>query len=302
MIYLIGGDNYFQSRTFVGQLSEGYKKSGLTLKTAYINDEINYDLLLSSMDSVGLFGENCFYLIKGFEEANKLKQEQLEQILKHKNEEIIIWSRGPLDKRTRIYKLVQQKGKIESFENPKGLEITKWIKRYDVENNLGLDTWMISELVNRFSNNFSVLFNEIEKLRSLRDEGIKIDRRIFDIIISSTVDTNVWELVDTLGSINNLRGLEKLDSLLKVFDYEYLVALILRQIRLLYLGASFKNKQDLVAAGVHPYVAEKVLRQSNNLTLEKLKKLYQKLVDMEIAVKTGKIDKSLALDLLIIAI
>ena len=50
--------------------------------------------------------------------------------------------------------------------------------------------------------------------------------------------------------------------------------------------------------GLHPFVVKKTFEQANNFTLENLKKIYNKLLDLEIAVKTGRTDSKTALDML----
>jgi len=46
-------------------------------------------------------------------------------------------------------------------------------------------------------------------------------------------------------------------------------------------------------------VAEKGLRQSQNFSMEQLETIYRKLLETDLAIKTGQMDQVLALDLLI---
>jgi DNA polymerase III delta subunit len=49
----------------------------------------------------------------------------------------------------------------------------------------------------------------------------------------------------------------------------------------------------------HPYVIKKTVRQAGNFSLGDLKKIYQKIFQVDVGIKTGKIDPEVALDLLI---
>ena len=50
---------------------------------------------------------------------------------------------------------------------------------------------------------------------------------------------------------------------------------------------------------MHPYVAEKLAKQTRSFTLEQLETIYRALQDYDFKMKTGQIEPILALDLLI---
>ena len=51
--------------------------------------------------------------------------------------------------------------------------------------------------------------------------------------------------------------------------------------------------------GLHPYVIKKSSWQLKNFSLDQLKKIYQKLLQIDTRLKTGQIDSQTAFDLLI---
>jgi DNA polymerase-3 subunit delta len=53
-----------------------------------------------------------------------------------------------------------------------------------------------------------------------------------------------------------------------------------------------KNRIEL-----HPFVLEKILRISQKFKIEELRKIYQRIFNFDLAIKTGKIEPDLALDL-----
>jgi len=54
--------------------------------------------------------------------------------------------------------------------------------------------------------------------------------------------------------------------------------------------------------GMHPYVAKKSLMQARQFGKEKIKKIYSKLVDLDLSVKTGKGNFESALEELILSL
>ena len=83
--------------------------------------------------------------------------------------------------------------------------------------------------------------------------------------------------------------------------------MIARQFRILslvkYLQSLGKSSSEITQRlRLHPFVVRKALSHSRNFTIEHLRKLYQKLVRTDLAVKEGRFDGKLALDLFIAAL
>jgi DNA polymerase-3 subunit delta len=53
---------------------------------------------------------------------------------------------------------------------------------------------------------------------------------------------------------------------------------------------------------MHPFVVRKTYEQANKFTSRELKKIYQKIFQVDLSIKTGKIDPTTALDFLIVSI
>jgi DNA polymerase-3 subunit delta len=87
----------------------------------------------------------------------------------------------------------------------------------------------------------------------------------------------------------------------------YLITMFIRQFRNLLLVKSLAEKGVLnyelaKKTGLHPFVAKKTSDQARNFSAEGLKKIYTKLLDMDISIKTGKITAKMALDMLVMSV
>ena len=49
----------------------------------------------------------------------------------------------------------------------------------------------------------------------------------------------------------------------------------------------------------HPYVIKKTIQQARSFSLSELKKIYQKIFQVDLGIKTGKIEPETALDLFV---
>ena len=70
-----------------------------------------------------------------------------------------------------------------------------------------------------------------------------------------------------------------------------------------FLLNQFRNlliiKQSPKNSGLHPFVVQKSSYLCNQFSIEQLKKIYQKIFQVDSDIKTGKIEPELALDLLL---
>ncbi len=51
--------------------------------------------------------------------------------------------------------------------------------------------------------------------------------------------------------------------------------------------------------GIHPYAAKKILTVLNKFDVQELKIVYQKALDLDVGLKSGKVDPRLGLELII---
>lgn len=145
------------------------------------------------------------------------------------------------------------------------------------------------------------------RLRSAwNDEITETD---IDLLVKSKVEANIFETIDALASKNKKRALELLHNQLeKGDDPFYIFSMYVYQFRnLLKIGGFYfqgiSNQYEIAKlAKLHPFVAQKGIAQLQGFTLGQLKKIYKKLGEMDLQIKTGKIDIILALDKFVVSL
>ncbi len=87
----------------------------------------------------------------------------------------------------------------------------------------------------------------------------------------------------------------------------YLLTMFIRQFRnlliikdLLEKGISYYELPR--KTGLHPFVVKKTWEQAKNFSLESLKRVYAKLLEVDLAIKKGKIEPATALDIFVMSI
>jgi len=119
-------------------------------------------------------------------------------------------------------------------------------------------------------------------------------------------EANIFALTDAIATGRGEQALELMHRLLsdKNQDPFSIFGMIVRQFRLLLLAKEHfitkGNRDGLASAlGVHAYPAQKAAQQAQAFSLEDLERIYRNLAELDLKIKTGRIDMLLALDLFI---
>jgi DNA polymerase-3 subunit delta len=199
----------------------------------------------------------------------------------------------------------QKNAHVKAFEEPPARDLPGWIRARVKAKGGTFESGAVEELALHVGADLRLLDNEIDKLMLYRN-GHSI--RVTDVrtLVASVHESDVFALVDALGHREAGAALKLLHAQI---DHNaapgYLLSMIVRQFRLLLqikdLGARGKTldaaREQLK---LHPYVAEKTWKQALNFTMPQLQAIYQRLLDTDVAIKTGRSEPVVALDLLIV--
>jgi DNA polymerase-3 subunit delta len=124
-------------------------------------------------------------------------------------------------------------------------------------------------------------------------------------LVAYVAEADIFEMVDALGRRDIRRATALLHRMLDEGKAPlYLLAMIVRQFRIMIqvkelasLGANPDETSKRLR--LHGYVVKKALAQARNFSFDELTSMYDSLAEYDAAIKTGKIDDDLALDLLI---
>ena len=312
MLYIIGGENIYQSEDRLEELKsefkERYKEGSIQIFNA---DEIeNPNEILHDADSYSLFHKDKLIVIKRLFSTQK---EFIDKISSYVQESkicnLIFWEDKKIDKRRSLYKYVKKKGVVEEFTKLKYSQIKSWlIRKFKPQKEV--DSQAVDLLMMKVGDDQRQLEYTADNLIALADERgletISIDE--IEDLVEKTSEDSIWDLMDALSNGDKAKSLKLVEDILRERqDFIYIIAMLARQFRILslvkYLSNKGKRSSEITRIlKLHPFVVKKTLTFIDNFTFDKLRKLYRKLVKTDLVVKEGKFESKLALDLLIAAI
>lgn len=196
---------------------------------------------------------------------------------------------------------------VKEFRRPREGDLSGWIERRVKAKGGNLSSEAITLLAALVGNDLRLLDQEIEKLLLYAD-GRQVTSQDVQALVSLARQASIFDLVDCVGRRQTDRALRLLHRLLDDGEAPlYLLTMLARQVRIL-IQVSELRGQGVAPAEVagrlklHPYVAEKALAQAQNFSLAQLEAAHQRLVETDWAIKTGKAEEVLALDMLVVGL
>ncbi len=217
---------------------------------------------------------------------------------------VVFMEEGIPDKRTSLYKKLNQPKISQEFKLLDDIELQKWIRKEVGDREATIEPKAIEQLISYVGNDLWRMGNELDKLVGYSGQ-VTVEN--IELLVKPQIESNVFNLIDNISAKNRKKSLFELHQLLEGGQNElYILSMIVYQFRNLLIVRDFlergtTSQWDMAKkAGLHPFVAGKTLAQAKNYTLDDLKTIYALLLEYDIKMKTGQIAPATGLDLLVV--
>lgn len=196
-------------------------------------------------------------------------------------------------------------GYDREYRLPRGRELSRWIARRVRERGGAITPEATAQLAAFVGDSLRLLALEIEKLLSYVDRVRPITEEDVQLLVSDVREASIFDMVDALGRRDGEAASRLLRRRLEGGDHPLaLQGMVARQIRILIQVKELSDEgldRKAIARrlGLHPFVVRKALDQERNFSMEQLESIHRRLLETDVAVKTGEMDAVLALDMLI---
>ncbi|MCC6146265.1 MAG: DNA polymerase III subunit delta [Anaerolineaceae bacterium] len=185
---------------------------------------------------------------------------------------------------------------------PTPYEMPGWIRKHAQDMGGQFTPAAAATLAGCVDNNTRLANLEIEKLL-LYTDGRPVEADDVDLLTANTSQAGIFEMVDALSSGNAGQAARLFYRLLEEEEEYNLFGMIVRQFRLLLLTREILDENgglDIVQRDLNlsSYPAKKMIGQAQGFTIQRLEQIYRRLLEIDIALKTGQTTLSLAFDLL----
>lgn len=304
MLFFIYGTDHYRVNQKLKEVKEGFiqkrDKSGLNV-ISLDGEKLEFDQFQQEVMTTPFLGEKKMIIVKNLLKNRKSTNSVLE-FLKTKKEidnmVVFVELLNPEKKAVptgALFNYLKKQKYSWGFNQFKNHELKKWLTKYLTENKIKIEPKAIDELTIVVGNDLNQMTLEIKKLSAYKDGDII---KVEDVkqLVKAKYNDNIFELVDAIGQKNKNQALRLVSDQLNSGSHPLSVlTMIIRQFRiLLNLKDNPKNTMKL-----HPFVFKKTSTQSKNFSQEKLKTIYQELLEMESQLKSSSKNPELLFGLFI---
>jgi len=271
----------------------------------------NLKEIIDSATTISLFSLNKTIIVYNsyvFSSTKKTCEEKeieiLQKYIENPNKDttiIFVVSNEKLDSRKKIVSLAKKHCEIIEFNEVKNTEkiIEEMIKPYKINTN------QIRLLINYTGDNLYMLENEINKLKTYKNDDLITDEDIINVT-TKNINTDIFVLIDNIINKNIDEALTSYYELIKVGEEPIKILVMLaNQFRLMYQVKELSKKgyriydiMDLLDQKQYPI--QKAIQKGYNYDSKLLLDYLNKLSELDINIKTGKVDKNIGLELFIL--
>lgn len=305
MVYLLYGTKGFEIEEEIKKISKGIDEMNIS-KYDLNNDMLS--LALEDAKTMSLFGDKKLVIVDNanmFTGSTSKDSELIEEYLNHMNDNttlILIVHNDKLDTRKKITKLIKKVGKVQEFNDE--LDTTSLVRRLFKDYNIDYKT--IQLFIDRVGNNPLIIQSEINKIKIYKDNDKNITEEDILNLTAKLIEIDIFKLIDYIVRKNKEKALELYYEMLKMNEEPIKIVVILaNQFRIMYqskelLKKGYSEKDIANTLKIHPYRVKLAIQNSRNYTSDILLKNLNALADIDIGIKTGTINKDLALELFIL--
>lgn len=305
ILFLYGKDGY-RLQEKVKEIKAGYKEkhgSGLNLQELDAKEQ-DFSLFWDGVQQTSMFIQKKLFFLENVFLAKDFKQKLEENIdrLAKADDIVVIIERDVGRKNDRFFKALKQKALTQEFKPLTTPELKQWARQRLQRNKAQISERALDLLLSYKDNNLWDLSNEIDKLSCFSKD---ITLEDIKLLIQPKIEAGIFETIDALAQRNKAQALALIQNHLDKGDSPfYLLTMITFQFRNLLTAALVREKggafQDLLQLKIaKPYPLHKAWQARPNFSLTQLKKIYSKIAETDLALKTGRLDPEEGIRLLI---
>jgi DNA polymerase-3 subunit delta len=212
---------------------------------------------------------------------------------------------GKIGNKNPLLNALSAKAKVKPFPLLKKEPLIQWINNRVVGRGGSISPPAVALLTDYVGSNLWIMASEIDKLL-LFVGGRRIEADDVRRVVSYVHEAGIFDLVDAILEFKGGMAERLAEQLMqKGASPSYVLVMLTRQARLIFRVKELRNQRrsDAEIMGrlemTSPFILRRTTEQASRYTLARLKEVYHRLLETDLAIKTGRYDAELALNILI---
>lgn len=306
-IYLLYGAEAYLKKQYRDKLKNAMVAPDDNMNfTAFEGKDINAKEVIDLAETMPFFAERRVILIENsgfFKNSAEEMAEYLKQVAPATH---FIFVEEEVDKRSKMYKAVKNAGKIVEFATQGEELLTRWILGRLKREGKNITGNVMKLFLSKTGSDMSNIDKELEKLICYTMEKDVIETSDVEAVVTEQISNKIFDMVNAVAEHDQRKALDYYYDLLALKEPPMrIMFLITRQFQILFHVKDMTMKrldQHTIAqkAGIPDFAVRRNQAQARGFSLEQLEQALRDGAAYEEAVKTGKMNDQMAVELFLL--
>ena len=219
---------------------------------------------------------------------------------------VVILVETQVDKRSRLFKVIKEQGRASEFVAQNEQTLKRWVASLAKQDGKKISEATAEYFLEKTGTDMANVRTEWEKLVCFTMDREIIELQDIEAICTQRVSNRIFDMVAAIAEKRQKEALDMYHDLLTLKEPPMgILALIARQFNLMLQVKELQQKgmggrQIADKVGLAPFIVKKYEQQASRFKLRELKDALSACVEADEAVKSGRLNDVLSIELLII--
>lgn len=308
-VYLLYGEERYLKKQYTGRLRQAMCNEGDNMNTHfYEGKDISVGEIIDLAETLPFLAERRVIFISN-SGLFKTGGEEMAKYLSAPNETtFFVFTESEVDKRSKLYKTVQANGYAAEFAVQDEHTLKRWIAGLLKKEEKNISENTLQLFLTKTGTDMENIQMELEKLICYCMDRDAVTAEDVETICTDRISNHIFDMVNAIADKQQKKALDLYYDLLALREPPMrILFLIARQCNMLLQVKTmrqkgFDNKAIGTQIGVPPFIAGKYVAQAEKFKTSDLKAAVKQCVDTEEAVKTGRMNDMMSVEMLILSV
>ncbi len=302
--YLLYGPEAYLRRQYRDKLKNAMAAPDDNMNfAAFEGKETDVEAVIELAETLPFFAEQRVILIENSGFFKNSCERLAEYLPKTPATTHFIFVEDEVDKRSKCYKAVQKTGKVVEFATQTEELLTRWILSRLKKEGKNITGSVMQLFLSKTGTDMGNIDRELEKLICYTMGRPVIEAADVEAIATEQTQNKIFEMVNAIAEHNQRKALDLYYDLLTLKEPSMrIMYLISRQFQILLnvkdMSARGMDQASMAKiAGIPPFAVRRNVSQAKGFSMEQLKQALRDGVDLEEAVKNGRMNDQMAVEI-----
>ena len=304
-VYLLFGEESFLKTSYKNRLKSAVIGDDTMNFSGFAGKGLDLDEVIRMADTMPFFTEYRLILIEDSGFFKNAADKLVEYLPTMPDTTCLLFVESEVDKRNRLYKKVKELGYAAEMKRQDTAQLAKWAGTILAKEGKKITSRTMDVFLSMTGDDMEHIRMELEKLISYTLGRDVITEADIEAICTVRVTSKVFDMVSAIVNRNPRKAMDLYEDLLTLKEPPMrILFLIARQFNQLLqvkelLGRGMDRSGIAARLKMQPFVVGKVMPQAKQFSREQILSYVKFCVDTEEAVKSGRLQDRLAVELLI---